>query len=299
MGGMTTAGDLMLGSSGSAASPGANSRTPEQRSEGPSGSPPAWARTPTRIRWGRVLVFGLGAALAGGVAWGLIAAATGYIFGLAAAVIGGVVAYAVKKGAGRVTVGVIILAVLLTLFSVFLGEITSLSIIFAPFGATPVDIIALYPTLVAEFPGDTLPAYGFSMFGVFVAASSLWRQMREERVAAEIPLPPPAPLGTAPASPTAVPTVDVRERKTTKVAVDVHVASPEPHAISADFSAWTGSAIVNLDGRPFTKVRVWTTKVVNVPIENSPHTVTLKFGSDAMNRPKVDVLYDGRMISRT
>jgi len=151
----------------------------QDRASGAPSSPkvpwfPEGFRRSRGIRWLPALAYGLGVAMLSGVGWGLVAVASGYIFCLGAMIIGVTVAWAVRKGAGQVTAGVIVLAAVLTELSVFFGDIVALSIIGRGFLLTVVDVIASYPAFVAQTPGETLVAYVFGLAGVGVASQYLW-----------------------------------------------------------------------------------------------------------------------------
>lgn len=68
------------------------------------------------------MAFGVGAALAGGVAWGLVAYGLHYIFLYGAILIGYFVAWAMLKGTGKVTLSAQILIPTLTVASVLFGD---------------------------------------------------------------------------------------------------------------------------------------------------------------------------------
>lgn len=251
------------------------------------------------VRWGAAFGYGLLAAFAGGVVWGLIAAATGSIFGLVAIIIGALVAWAMRKGAGRVTIGVIAVAAILAVFAVFVGEIVAFSIFIAPLGGTPLDVIVFYPQIVAESPGDTLFAYFFGLFGVAAASRYLWRELQVQKAGR----PAPTTFVTAPPGSFAQATsvegirVDLLERKRTRVTARVSVGPPEPHMIDFSFESLMGTARVTLDGRPFEKTRVWgREKIVEVPIGGQPpRTVSARFWGTV--RPQIDVRVGSTLLA--
>ena len=253
------------------------------------------------VRWAPAIAYGLGAALVGGFVWGLIAAITGYIFGLGAIAIGLFISWAVWKGGGKASPGLIVLTFGLTLFSVCVGEITALSILLAQFGISPVTIIAQYFSFVADFPGETLPSYGFGLLGAGFAAYSTWSRVKAERMRVAVPPPfrssgPPlvAP-GTAFAS-TSGPSVQVLESSMTRAAVRVDTGPPASHVVEASYSTWDGMAIVTRDGQPFARTRVWgMSKRVEVPLEGATgRALTVHFRGAA--KARIEVLLDGRAI---
>src|SRR5437867_3205623 len=91
------------------------------------------------VRWAPAIGFG----------WGAIILATGYISALVAIIIGLFIGWAVHKGARVVSTGIIALGAIFTLLSIFLGQLTALSMYAAPYGATPLDVIAAYPRIVS------------------------------------------------------------------------------------------------------------------------------------------------------
>ena len=246
------------------------------------------------VRWAPAIGFGFGAALVGGLVWGAIILATGYIFGLVAIIIGLFIGWAVHKGARVVSAGIIALGAIFTLLSIFLGQLTALSVYAAPYGATPLDVIAAYPRIVSLAP-KVLLDYVFSMFGVFASARYLWRQRPSAQP--RPPYPFAAPFGAPGGVPGSVSTngssVHVVERGMAKVAVEVRVAGPRPHTVRASYSTMTGKAQVLVDAVPFTSTRVWgLSKEVHVPLDGgTTHTVSLTFRG--ASSPQIDVRLDG------
>ena len=133
--------------------------------------------------WVAGVSYGLVAALFGGALWGLIAGFGGYVFGIVAVVIGWTVAAAVRRGAERVTPGIVGLGVVLTLLGVFVGDVTGLTIALwrLGFDISIVNVLAAYPITVAASPGQAAIAYLFGLLGAAVAARRLRREMKEVR----------------------------------------------------------------------------------------------------------------------
>ncbi len=222
----------------------------------------------TTVHWGAALTFGLGAAFLGGIVWGVIAAVAGYIFLWGGIIIGVFVAWAMDKGAGRVTGGLIGAAALLTFLSVVIGDITALSIIGASIGISPADIIAHYPQILALAPGEAALTYIFGAIGIAASVYFLWTKMKAERTPKLwAPYPPPlaipyiaSPAGM-PAAPPAAPPVgppvveDTSRRGTAGVRVRIRT-TPE-HVLEATYRTLTGLAVVTVDGRPFSQTRIW------------------------------------------
>lgn len=263
---------------------------------GPGGRPfgPQESR---QVHWLAAIGLGLLAAIIGGIAWGAILAVTEYIFFWGAIIIGLFVAWAVQKGAKRASGGLIVLAGLLTIFSIFFGQIVAIAIVIAPFGGSPLDAILFYPEFVALAPVDVAISYIFAMVGVAAAAWYLYQQLRSERMYRALPPPlfgypsPAAPGGSA----TGVerPTLRATERSATRVAVEVRLPSPEAHVVAASYNTWNGMAEVLVDGRPFAKSRVWgMSKTIEVPL-GSAVTQHLRFVFRGAVKPMIDVFLNG------
>ena len=105
------------------------------------------------------------------------------MFGIVAVVIGWTVAAAVRRGAERVTPGIVGLGVVLTLLGVFVGDVTGLTIALwrLGFDISIVNVLAAYPIIVAASPGQAAIAYLFGLLGAAVAARRLRREMKEVR----------------------------------------------------------------------------------------------------------------------
>ncbi len=123
------------------------------------------------------LAFGLLGALIGGAIWGGIGVATGYIFGLVAFVNGIIVAWFLTKGAGMVTVPIIVAGVGFTLLSVFIGDVIAIAVIT---GADLATVIAIYPEFLAPGPGTALIGYFFAAFGVLASVQALRRAKKAQ-----------------------------------------------------------------------------------------------------------------------
>lgn len=247
---------------------------------------------------GRGLGFGLGMAIVGGLIWGVIAAASGYVFTLVAIAIGYAIAWAINKGAGGVTNGLIVACFVLTMFSVFIGEIVTLSIIAAQFGVAPSDVIAAYPRIIAEFPRDTIPAYVFGLLGAAFAAYGLYQKRPSARVQMPYPafVPGGATVGSiAAAVPTDRPQVRIGQHGPTDVTLEV-AFPPRPTVVRAFYTTMTGRAEVHLDGLLAQKTRVWGMKK-EVPVRLGPTgpLVIVRFAG-AM-RPRIEMILDGQVVA--
>ncbi len=253
--------------------------------------PERLAPTAVRVNWPLAFGAGLAVAVVGGLIWGAIGALTGYIFTLIAVGIGYAVAWALVKGGGTISMGMIPLAIILTLFAVFVGDIVAFSIIAVQFGATPVDVILNYPAIVAAFPGETLGGYFFGFLGAGLSGYSLWQQKRR----AMPPVPAMVfPLPAAPGTPPAAGTLRARVLSRGLTDVTLEVTFPPPaHVLVASYTS-NGLAEVYLDGTLVAKTRVWgTKKEVPVPMDQGARTVQVLFHGAA--RPHVDVFVDGRL----
>ncbi|OGS49596.1 MAG: hypothetical protein A3K65_09410 [Euryarchaeota archaeon RBG_16_68_12] len=140
------------------------------------------AASAVRPNTAKGLAMGFLGALLGGVVWGVIGVLTGYVFGLVAIVTGLVVGWFVQRGAGRVTTPLMFAAVLLTLLSVFLGDLIAILIIILQEGGVPSLglALAIYGLVLSEQPGPILLGYFFGLFGVFASARYLWRARKAQ-----------------------------------------------------------------------------------------------------------------------
>jgi len=234
----------------------------------------------------------------GGAIWGVIAAVSGYIFGLAAIVLGLVVAAAVRSGAGRITWGAIGLAIVLTFFAVFLGDVIGLTIAvnLAGYSVTILDVIAAYPEIVALEPGVTALAYFFGLLGAAAGAVRLYRDMKGvTRPRPRMDVPVPAPAGGL--AETQGITVETLARSTTMVRARLHVPGSPPHAVEASYDTTFGTAKVLLDGQLVKKTRVWgMQKTVDVPLPVTPaRRVSFRFYG--VVSPRIDISLDGTLVA--
>ncbi len=263
--------------------------------------PPAWAGAEStgrgRTNWVAAIVYGLLVAIIGGILWGVILAFTGYIFALGALVLGIAVAWALRQGAGRVSPGLIVLAVVMTLGGVFVGDVVGLTLIAnrEGYAVSVVDVIGLYPEIMAFDPGRALIGYVFGTLGSAAAALRLYREMKGVSG-------PRYPTGVSSGSPAMVAgpagvAVEVTARSATKAAARIQIAGSPSHTVEASYDATFGSAVVLLDGQRFQKARVWGyKKIMDVPIPGTPaRRVSLKFyGAMA---PRIDVSLDGTLLT--
>ena len=301
MGGTTARDETTNVSQSDAAPP---SRVPSSPQFGPQFGP--YASIPVspprpRIQSGRGLALGFAVALFGGLIWGLIAAASGYIFVLVAIAVGYGIAWAIAKGAGGVTGGLIVAAIVLTMFSVFVGEIVTLSIIASQYGVAPSDVIGAYPQIVAEFPGDTIPSYVFGLIGAGLGAYGLYQQGRSTRIPMPYPgfapsLPPIAPPGpTVADSATVGAQVRIAHRSTYDVTLEV-AFPPKPSVVRAFYTTMTGRAEVHLDGQLAQKTRVWgMKKEVSVQLGDTGQSLVVRFLGAVS--PRIEMHLDGRFVA--
>lgn len=129
------------------------------------------------VDWAKTILYGLIAMLATGIVFGLMSLVMFESAMLAGIVAGIVVAVAVKAGAGRVTWGVVGLAVLLIFLAVFLGNVLAFSILAKDYGLTPIDILANYPLILSLAPVVAVITYLSGGIGAVVAALWLHKQM--------------------------------------------------------------------------------------------------------------------------
>jgi hypothetical protein len=132
------------------------------------------------------IAFALGAALVSGFIWALIAYFLGYIFYIAGFLIGLFVAYAIAEGAGKVTVGVIGLGIVMTFFAVILGQVFVVAIALAVEGISLGYLFDALGYYLAEAPGDFLIALVTALIGVVYVAYNLYSRAKSEKVPIEI-----------------------------------------------------------------------------------------------------------------
>ncbi len=211
--------------------------------------------------------------------------------------LGYAVAAALRRGAGRITPVLIVLAVVLTLAGVFVGDVVGLTLAANAEGipVTIADVLRVYPRIVSIDPGRALIGYFFGAIGSSAGALSLYRQMRgtsvprtSRRGTVGMPGPVSHPSGF---------TVMVTARSRTRAAARIFVPGPPAHTVDASYDATFGSAVVALDGERLSKARVWGyKKVVDVPIPGmSDHRLALRFyGATA---PRIDVTVDDTLLT--
>jgi peptide/nickel transport system ATP-binding protein len=154
------------------------------------------AEDPPPPDWGPAILYGLLAAILGATLWGVIYGLWGYILGIVVAAVGVGVASAIRRGAHRVTPGIIGLGVVLTMFAAFFGDVIGLAIGAWRLGyaISVVDILAAYPRILAAAPAEAAVAYAFGFAGAFVAAYRLYRKMKGLR-SVVVEFGPSDPLG--------------------------------------------------------------------------------------------------------
>ncbi|HLE53786.1 MAG TPA: hypothetical protein VI999_00905 [Thermoplasmata archaeon] len=257
---------------------------------------PTAGRAKPRVDWIMGIAFGLPAALGTAVAWALVAAATGYVFALGAILIGVVVAYAVRRGAKRVTWAVITMSIAFTILAVFLGDVLALTIILvgAGFDVGPLDIIAYYPELLALAPVDALITYVFGLLGAGYGARWLYRQMRAQ-TAAEHPSWAAQPSAASAARGVA-PKTEILDQGPARAAARLSVPMSPSHTIEASFGTLDGLANVRVDGSTHSEDRVTSgEKFVQVPLDGDPPRV-LNLRFYASGRPRIEFRLDGILV---
>jgi hypothetical protein len=129
---------------------------------------------------------GVAAALAGAVAWAAIEIATQRVFAAAAIGIGALVAWAYKRGAGRVDVTGRVIAAALTLASVTLGEIAIFAwMVMKARPEVGFDLEAgwfVYLKMWGDSPGSEAITILFALVGAWVAAKALERPKLRARI---------------------------------------------------------------------------------------------------------------------
>ena len=123
------------------------------------------------------LLTGTGAALVGGLGWAVLAVLTDYIYSAVAIGIGALVAYAVKAGMGKVNLPGQILTGLLTLGSVFAGQVFYVAHLIQQRTGSYNFPIALqaYLEVLQEEPASEGVTFIFALVGVGVALSAMRR----------------------------------------------------------------------------------------------------------------------------
>ncbi len=124
-------------------------------------------------------LFALGASFAGAVVWALLEMLTGRIFAALAIGIGALVAWAYRKGAGRVDGVGRVIAGVLTLGAVVMGDvlIIAISMMTQPnaHGFPLLRAFSIYGAVAAKSPGSLVPPLLFGLVGVWFATKALAR----------------------------------------------------------------------------------------------------------------------------
>jgi hypothetical protein len=123
----------------------------------------------------RGVLFGILGMLAGAVLWGIIEVITGLMLGLVAIVFGYMVAYMIHRGAGTVTNGLIALAVVLTILTVFVGFFFAVLFEALRLGASLGVVPAVYGYVLTNSGSDLGFGLLVGLFGAWGAANWLRR----------------------------------------------------------------------------------------------------------------------------
>ena len=127
-------------------------------------------------------MWGVLAALIGGIAWGLVGYAINRFVLLVAILIGYLVAWAIRQGMGKVTRFGQVLTVILTLAGVFWGDLLMVTLIIAKEyqQALSLDlflnILEIYPSLIMEAPSEILFSLFFGIVGALYALRRFHRK---------------------------------------------------------------------------------------------------------------------------
>jgi len=288
------------------------STTPATTTVTPPFTPVTYTPKPTAVRWGPAFGYGIMMALAGGFIWGIIGGFLGYMFWIVGIAIGVMVAWAVRKGAGMASWGVILLALVFTLLAIFVGDIIAWSIVGSAYGLTVFDIVANYPTIASLTLGETCLAYIFGLVGAVYGAYTIWKEMRSGRsIATQTGYPQySAPSQSAPwsggigtdvlgstARPADEPTVQVLARTATNAQLQVTFPPPVSRTLIARYETKFGKASVTVDGVEVAKARVWgAQKVLEVPMPTHPARV-IRVRFSGIPSPHIEVSAGGSIIA--
>jgi len=136
----------------------------------------------------RGTLWGILAALAGGVGWGLFAYFTERIWALLALGIGYLVAWSILRGMGKVSRYGQVLTVVLTLASVFWGDIFYVTLAVAKEFQEPlsvnllISVMLVYPEIVAESLRETLFTLFFGLIGAVYPLRRFQRKPKPVKV---------------------------------------------------------------------------------------------------------------------
>jgi len=145
------------------------------------------ADTQAGVRYGRGIAFGFLGVLAGAAIWAAIGIATGYILVLAAFGISGLIAVLLAKGAGRVTIPLILLMAAMTLLAIFLGDLLWVAVVITQLGG-PFDLglaLRAWLLLLSE-DRSILLSYFFGALGVVGIGLYMIRARSEARERREV-----------------------------------------------------------------------------------------------------------------
>lgn len=145
----------------------------------------AYEALPTNFVKGTI--YGVAAALAGSIAWGVVAYLLNRIFALGAIGIGGLVGVAVSKGMGKVNLGGKVLTVVLTLASVLFGDAIFFALSVMKEQSIPfsMDLLVAVMTAMPELEAEDPVSLVFALIGAGYVLFTMRRprfQVRFERL---------------------------------------------------------------------------------------------------------------------
>ena len=138
-------------------------------------------------RYGRGITYGFVGVLLGAGIWAAIGIATGYIFSLAAFGIAGLVAVLLAKGAGKVTIRLMLIMAVMTLLAIFLGDLLWLVVVMTQLGGSFDLGLALRAWfLILSEDRSILLSYFFGILGVIAVSLYMIRARAEAKARFEV-----------------------------------------------------------------------------------------------------------------
>ena len=128
----------------------------------------------------------MGTVLGAGI-WAAIGIWTGYVFSAAAFGISVVIAVLLARGAGRVTMSLAAVMILLSMFAIFLGDVLWVGIVLTHVGG-PLDVwpsVEAYVKIVRSDP-SVLLSYVFGFVGILTTVRYMRGRARRARAAFEV-----------------------------------------------------------------------------------------------------------------